>query len=95
MILGQITYRDIIRVLYVLRWNIPDSYWRVGFPKNMIYEVDGGFEATDWCLFYIRAESILDEETGCRGLKNLSRILDILKSVKALYDDISMKKANH
>lgn len=74
MILDHTNHSDILNLLFALEWHIPDSYWRLRFPKDVIYEVGDDVEAANWPSFCAVAERLVE---NCEDFDSQGDIAEI------------------
>jgi hypothetical protein len=85
IILDHLNHTDIRNVLVALGWQIPDQYWRVRFPKDIIWEIEElTAPPTDvaWQYLCLEAELLLE---SLDGLRNRQRIIQVLRGTKNLF----------
>jgi hypothetical protein len=84
LILDHLSYIDIQNVLVALGWQIPDSYWRGRFPKDIIFEIEELASTADvaWQFLCLGAEQLLESS---HGLLNRQRIFRVLRGTRSLF----------
>lgn len=74
--------------LYAFGWQIPDSYWRCRFPREIITEIKTELDPkveVDWKFLCLKAEELLETS---QSLLNRQRIFRVLEGTKKLFFDM-------
>lgn len=86
LIVDQLEYRDIPRILRAFGWVLSDWYWSQRFPKDLIFEVEDLKKtdkvAFDWPFLCLGVEKLLWRSPG---LLNRQRLLPVLRKTKKLF----------
>lgn len=87
LILDNLDYKDIRSVLLAFGWQIPDSYWRTRYPRDIIHELEemrvSSSTEIDWKSLCLTTEEMLETVPE---LQNRQRIFRILRGTKELFD---------
>ncbi|KAL2006514.1 hypothetical protein VTN00DRAFT_9182 [Thermoascus crustaceus] len=83
LFLDYLDHKAIRNTIAALGWEIPDSYWRSRFPKDLIFEVEEiGTREIDWQYLFLKIESLLKNSDA---LLNRRRIMKVLEGTKKIF----------
>lgn len=72
-------WQDISSVLIAFRWRLPDGYWRVRFPKDVVFEYEHLIhQEVDWQYLYLGTLRLLETSHGLRNRQLIMKNLDVL-----------------
>lgn len=88
LILDCTRTEDTQNLLVATEWDIPNSYWRSRFPRDIIFEIEKllvpGKREVDWQSLCLGAEKLLQDDK-IYGLENRKRILRTLGETKTMF----------
>ncbi|XHG02140.1 hypothetical protein AWENTII_005501 [Aspergillus wentii] len=74
---------DIQNTLAAFNWQLPDTYWRTRFPKDIIFEYKDLMTVNlDWKYLYLGLEGLFKSS---HGLGHRVRTLDNLKEIHSIF----------
>lgn len=83
LILDHTSAADIPNTLTATEWQIPESYWRSRFPRDIVFEIEEipPTREVHWERLCLETEKLLEKST-IPGLQNRQRIIRVLKGTK-------------
>lgn len=73
------SWKDISSVLIAFRWWLPDGYWRVRFPKEIVFEYENLiYQEVDWQYLYLGTLRLFETSHGLRHRQLIMENLGVM-----------------